>query len=320
MGIYDRDYYREKRGLTAFDGRVQACLVLVGLYVLVFLLQSMSADVRRNRPDLITQMFVLDSELVLAGEVWRLVTYALLHDRGLLSMFFDCLFLIWFGRHIEEMLGWLEFVCFYFAASILGGIVFTGSAQAMGNFGYMAGPACSITAVLFLYALHYPRQTVLIFFVLPCPIWFLIGFYVLFSVVGLVNDAMNPAVFIAHAAAAGFTFLYFRNSWRISNWLPGMPSGERRPKRKTNLHIYQGEEERSPAPPAKPAAAAAAPKPSPATPATVISLLDEHLEAKLDEVLEKVKKHGQESLTEEERAVLFRASEIYRKRRKSGGA
>jgi hypothetical protein len=47
--------------------------------------------------------------------------------------------------------------------------------------------------------------------------------------------------------------------------------------------------------------------------------MDEHLEAKLDEVLEKVKKHGQDSLTEEERAVLFRASEIYRKRRKSGG-
>ena len=48
-------------------------------------------------------------------------------------------------------------------------------------------------------------------------------------------------------------------------------------------------------------------------------MMDEHLEAKLDEVLEKVKKYSQESLSEEERAVLFRASEIYRKRRKSGG-
>ena len=47
--------------------------------------------------------------------------------------------------------------------------------------------------------------------------------------------------------------------------------------------------------------------------------MDEQLEAKLDEVLEKVKKQGQDSLTDDERAVLFRASEIYRKRRKQLG-
>jgi hypothetical protein len=35
--------------------------------------------------------------------------------------------------------------------------------------------------------------------------------------------------------------------------------------------------------------------------------------------LDKVKKHGQDSLTDDERAVLFRASEIYRKRRKQIG-
>jgi Family of unknown function (DUF6576) len=42
---------------------------------------------------------------------------------------------------------------------------------------------------------------------------------------------------------------------------------------------------------------------------------DEHLEAKLDRVLEKVASQGQNSLTEGERQVLMRASEIYRKRR-----
>ena len=43
---------------------------------------------------------------------------------------------------------------------------------------------------------------------------------------------------------------------------------------------------------------------------------DEQLEAKLDAVLEKVSKHGQESLTPEEREILFKASELYKKRRK----
>jgi hypothetical protein len=43
---------------------------------------------------------------------------------------------------------------------------------------------------------------------------------------------------------------------------------------------------------------------------------DEQLEAKLDAVLEKVSKYGQESLTPEEREILFKASELYKKRRK----
>ena len=43
---------------------------------------------------------------------------------------------------------------------------------------------------------------------------------------------------------------------------------------------------------------------------------DEHFEAKVDAVLEKVSKHGQDTLTPEERALLFQASERYKKRRK----
>jgi hypothetical protein len=43
--------------------------------------------------------------------------------------------------------------------------------------------------------------------------------------------------------------------------------------------------------------------------------MDEHLEAKLDAVLEKVSRDGQDSLTESERKVLLRASEIYKRKR-----
>jgi hypothetical protein len=43
--------------------------------------------------------------------------------------------------------------------------------------------------------------------------------------------------------------------------------------------------------------------------------VDEQLEAKLDHVLEKVSQYGRESLTPEEREILLRASEIYKRRR-----
>jgi len=48
------------------------------------------------------------------------------------------------------------------------------------------------------------------------------------------------------------------------------------------------------------------------------SSVDEHLEAKLDEVLEKVQRHGKESLTDGEREILLKAAEIYKKRRRPG--
>ena len=43
--------------------------------------------------------------------------------------------------------------------------------------------------------------------------------------------------------------------------------------------------------------------------------MDEHLEAKLDAVLEKLTRSGKESLTDAERQVLLQASEIYKRRR-----
>ena len=43
--------------------------------------------------------------------------------------------------------------------------------------------------------------------------------------------------------------------------------------------------------------------------------VDEHLEAKVDAVLEKMGRNGKESLTTAERDILLRASEIYRKKR-----
>ena len=45
------------------------------------------------------------------------------------------------------------------------------------------------------------------------------------------------------------------------------------------------------------------------------ALADEHLEAKLDAVLEKIAKWGKESLTQQEQDILKLAAEMYKKRR-----
>ena len=83
-----------------------------------------------------------------------------------------------------------------------------------------------------------------------------------------------------------------------AGWLPGriaLPRFRSRPK----LRVYRPE-----------------PRPEPVTAAVPRSEPDAHLEEELDAVLEKVARHGRDSLTERENQILMRASEIYKRRRK----
>ncbi len=97
-----------------------------------------------------------------------------------------------------------------------------------------------------------------------------------------------------HLAGAGFAYLYYRRRWRLTRlWdtVRGWQAMAARPR----LRVYREE----------PAAPVAAPRRRP----------DEHIEAELDAVLEKVARSGQASLTDREREVLLRASEVFRRRR-----
>lgn len=326
MGIYDRDYYREGTR-SAMDGRVQAFVVLIGIYVAVYILQIATREetgVRQLKPGPVTEAITLNADKVLQGEVWRVVTYAFAHDPlNPAPIAFNIIFLIFFGKFVEDLYGWKEFLTFYLISGILAGIGFVCIAGVAQVNAELIGPQATITAVLLLVALQNPKRTVLLLFVIPCPIWFVVAFNVLLDAIGYFGGKIHPLVFAAHGCAAAFSFAYYRRQWKVSNWLPSLAMGKGRAKSRPKLQIYRDEGLDSDAAHAPATAgnlpmssSAASPSASPAT-ATATAVMDEQLEAKLDEVLDKVKRFGQESLSEEERAVLFRASEIYRKRRKS---
>jgi membrane associated rhomboid family serine protease len=315
MGIYDRDYYRDSsRGFHPFDSRIQVCICLMLIYIAVYLIAVGSHGQ-------IYEAFSLDARSVLDGEVWRIATYAFIHPDNPWAIIVNIAFLFWIGRHVEDIYGWKEFLAFYLTAGFLAGIAYVALAALLPKEARtepLIGPGGSVTAVLFLFALHYPRRTVFYYI----PIWFVVAFYVVNDTLGVVSGFRQPAAFAAHAAAAGFAIVYYQYSLRVSNWLPGLPSrgaGGRRSKPK--LQIYRDRPSDNASLPSvgssnlpHPVAVTAPTSSEPAR-----AGMDEQLEAKLDEVLDKVKKHGQDSLTDDERAVLFRASEIYRKRRKQIG-
>jgi len=168
------------------------------------------------------------------------------------------------------------------------------------------GASGAIMALLVLYAFHWPHQRVLFFFVLPMPAWLIVVVYSGLSVLGAMQTEVvknaNAIGHLPHLGGAFFGLLYYQSGIRFARVFQRHPKARVRPK----LRVVVPVEEEKPEPVG---ASVQASSPPPKAP-------DEQLEAKLDAVLEKVSKHGQESLTPEEREILFKASELYKKRRK----
>jgi membrane associated rhomboid family serine protease len=313
MGIYDRDYYRREGPsfLGTFANRGQVCKWLVIVNIIAFILQYV---IRRKVPvddhffrwdNQFASWFWLDVGKVLHGEVWRLLTYAFIHDQESdfpWHIIFNMLFLWWFGHELEEMYGHWEFLTFYLSACLLGGISFTlgALAELPGQGGVCLGASGGVIAVMVLFAFHFPRRTILLMFVLPVPIWALVVLQVLQDAFGLLTGGAGRVAVTVHLAGAGFAALYHHFQLRLTNFWPDFSTWKRKRSR-PRLRVYREEEAETPQP--VPVAASPAPE------------VDEQLEAKVDEVLAKVKRSGQASLTEKELQILMRASEVYKKRR-----
>ena len=331
MGYEDRDYMRSETPsiFSEFLPSGVACRWLIGAIVACYAAQHVALTMqRRQQPDLavpaqlqqqlgvqddvfglelddwITRTFSLDIEAVKRGQVWRLVTYAFLHcnqTNAALQILFSVMLLWWFGGAAEEHMGSREFLLFYLAAALGGGVLFFLAglfAPAPISFVGATGAASAVA----LYCAFYLSNGVLMLAI--------IGVGVAFdSVLYPWRHKTSWSVFV-HLGALGFAVAYYRCHLRLSSGV-SMFTRNRRAQAKPRLPGAYPEDEPAPA---KPAAPTKQPVPvAAAKPAAL--LVDEHLEAKLDAVLEKIARQGQHSLSESEQQTLKQASEIYRKRR-----
>jgi membrane associated rhomboid family serine protease len=316
MGIYDRDYYRDDEGgfLANWSRSAQMTKSIVVVTVAVFVVQM--ATLRPGgQPGAFTEWLELVGSKVMRGEVWRLLTYGFLHSTDILHIIFNMLIFWLVGRELEERHGPREFLAFYLVALVVSGLVFVGSTFLKLNQTDMDTPAVgasgAVTAALILFILHDPKRKILLFFVIPMPIWVLGVLFVGHDLLGMLSkpgegDSGQRVAFAAHLGGAAFGALYFFSRARITGLVPGWPSRAAQ-RAQPRLRVRREEDDSEPELPE-------APEPLP--PPKADPDVDEHLEAQLDAVLAKVAKQGQGSLTSAERAVLHRASEVYRRRRR----
>lgn len=243
-----------------------------------------------QKVSIVQEWLELDTRKVVpGGQVWRLVTCAFCHDRlGIFHIVINMFILVWFGCTVERMYGTREFLLFYLAAAVVASLAFVALDLYTGSTLPAVGASGAVFGVVMLYVMHFPHETFCIFWVQVELRWIIL-IYIIWDlhpvVLALAGDRQVSGV--AHAAHLGglaFGYLYSKSTWRLESALdrlPGLRSHVDRPRRV----------ESSPSGPPDPE------------------------EDRIDSLLAKISKSGADSLTDDEREYLKRASQ-----RKRGGA
>ena len=139
---------------------------------------------------------------------WQFLTYMFIHQ-GFMHIFFNMLGLLFFGFAIEKAIGSKEFLLFYFVCGIASGLFsfviyyFTGSYRI-----FLMGASGAIYAVLFAYAVCFPRSRLYVWGILPVPAPILVLAYAIIEVVEQFVSSSNIA-HMTHLFGFAAAWLYF---------------------------------------------------------------------------------------------------------------
>jgi membrane associated rhomboid family serine protease len=252
-----------------------------------------------KRVSVVQEWCELDTKkVVYGGQVWRLLTHAFCHDRyGLWHIFLNMLCLYWFGGTLETMYGGREFLLFYLTAAVIAGLAFVGLDLYTGSSVPAVGASGAVLAVMMLYTMHFPCETICICWIFPVEMRWVMAFYVIWDLHPILLALAGDQFFsgIAHAAHLGglvFGFLYAKFEWRLEA-IGERLGGMRRPRReRPRLRLVE--------------------YPHP-------ELEPDDETARMDEVLQKIHESGEASLTPEDREILRQASERVKSRRRNEG-
>lgn len=281
MGIENRDYVRRGSGGNygrgfGNPGDNWAINFLLIANVAVFILQNMDLGG-------VTDALELSLWDIQHFQIWRLVTYGFCHG-GIWHIAINMYVLWMFGRLVEPIYGSREFLAFYLVGIVISGLCHIGIQLVDGSLNPVIGASGGVNAVVFLCAMLYPRMTVLLMFVIPVEFRFLAVGFALYDLFGALNPGDSIIAHTAHLGGAAFGVAYKYFGWRITPWLQfgnwKMP--KRRPKADPEIRAYR--------PP------------------------EENLDGRVDEILIKIQKQGEQSLTDEERKILTEASDRYKNR------
>ena len=297
MGLDNRDYVRYPGRQGGFGGAGETwppvVKALLAINIIVFLAQLFSTPPRGGSSPI--QLWLgLDWGHLTSGQIWRLLTYSFCHSTTqLFHIIFNMLGLVFFGRPMERVYGSAEFLAFYLVSAVIGGIAFVLVNLVIGPPGMVIGASAATLATLVLFAFHYPRQEVLLAFVLPVQIRWVVLFIIAADLLRALSARAGVDVgvaFAAHLGGIAFAILYWKSNLRLAPWFhkvsPVRPKsgsgGGRKPKQKKSDFSTAGRSK-------------------------------VEIDRQVDALLQKISDKGFQSLSEKEKKFLEKASDRFGK-------
>ena len=139
---------------------------------------------------------------------WQFITYMFVHG-GIRHLLLNMLGLLFFGMGVEKAVGSKEFVLFYFITGIFSAVLsfilyyFTRNYHV-----FLLGASGAVYAVLFAFAVCYPRSIIYLWWIIPVPAPILVLIFALIEVVSGFFGTSNVAHF-THLFGFLIAILYF---------------------------------------------------------------------------------------------------------------
>ena len=297
MGFESRDYSQDEswKDTARHDTPVTKWIVILTIVLFVMQVLSISPTTQTSA---LFELFSLKASNVLAGQVWRAVTFIFCHEpTEIIGLVFSLLILWRFGNELERMYGSRELALFYLAMTLFVGTAFTVWGLVVPLPLPLYGSFTGALGLMALFATHYPRMEVCILPMIVIQLRWLVALYALFGLFPALRvlQAGGGVIGLAYASSVlsiAFALLYRRFEWRLDAVVGQFsPATWRRAWRtrtaRQTLRVFQ--------PPSE----------------------AEDLEGKVDVILAKIHEQGSDSLTDAERAILTRASEKIKNRTRS---
>lgn len=222
---------------------------------------------------------------VLLYRPWTLITHGFIHD-GLWHVIFNMLTLYWFGNIGGDLLGFKRILPVYLSGILFGALFFIASGYFNPSVGgYAVGASAGVMAIVFMAVMASPDYEISLILLGRVKIKY-IGIVVLFlDLIGVAGQS-NSGGHAAHIGGAIIGMLYvfgLRKGFDIFSSKPSSPKTKKSAKR--TLKVVHKKQ-----------------------PFSDKNSDSDSLQDQVDQILDKIKKDGYNSLSDVEKDILYKAS------------
>ncbi len=215
---------------------------------------------------------------------WTPITYMFMHN-GIFHILFNMLWLYWMGQIFEDFLGDRRILGLYLLGGLAGAVLYIISFNIIPAYAHSdalilssaVGASASVMAVIVAAATIAPNYTISLMFIGPVKLKWLVLFYIVIDFLGIVGP--NAGGEIAHLGGALIGFAYVKQLQRGNDWVGSIASVF---KKRSKLKVVSANKGKK-----------TSGKPR---------------QDEIDRILDKINTSGYDNLSQQEKDVLFRAS------------